>query len=154
MAREANLEMLMTASHRSRFRFQPSLEYLEDRLIPTVSYHGGALLPHVEVQGLYLGSDWYYNSTYYNQTGQFEDFNRFLPQSSYMDLLTQLGYGVGRGSTSSGTIDVLALNKSYSIRVGLESECFKIQRELSNQLTSSCQTSHCSLRCQRVRSRS
>jgi hypothetical protein len=107
------MEMIMTASHRSRFRFRPSLEYLEDRLVPTVSYHGGALLPHVEVQGLYLGSDWYYNSTYYNQTGQFEDFNRFLPQSSYMDLLTQLGYSVGRGSTSSGTIDVLALNKSY-----------------------------------------
>jgi hypothetical protein len=30
-----------------------------------------------------------------------------------MDLLTQLGYGVGRGSTSPGTIDRLALNKSY-----------------------------------------
>src|SRR6516164_2177261 len=105
--------MLMTASPRSRFRFLPTLECLEDRLVPTVTYHGGALLPHVEVQGLYLGSDWYYNSTYYNQTARFEDFNRFLPQSSYMDLLNQLGYGVGRGSTSPGTIDALALNKNY-----------------------------------------
>ncbi len=103
----------MTASPRPRPRFLPALECLEGRLVPTVTYHGGALLPHVEVQGLYLGSDWYYNGTYYNQTAQFENFNRFLPQSSYMDMLTGLGYGVGRGSTSAGTIDTLALNKNY-----------------------------------------
>jgi hypothetical protein len=105
--------MLMTASPRPRPRFLPTLECLERREVPTVTYHGGALLPHVEVQGMYLGSDWYYNGTYYNQTAQFEAFNRFLPQSSYMDLLTQLGYGVGRGSTSPGTVDLLALNKRY-----------------------------------------
>jgi hypothetical protein len=107
------MEMLMTAHSRSRSWFVPTLEALEDRLVQTVTYHGGALLPHVEVQGLYLGSDWYYNSTYHNQTAQFEAFNRFLPQSSYTDLLSQLGYGVGRGSTSAGTIDLLALNKNY-----------------------------------------
>jgi hypothetical protein len=103
----------MSANHRSAFRFLPTLECLEDRLVPTVAYHGGTLLPHVEMQGMYLGTDWYYNRTYYNQTAQFESFNRFLPQSSYMDLLTQLGYGVGRGSTSPGTIDLLSLNKNY-----------------------------------------
>jgi hypothetical protein len=103
----------MAASVRPRSRFLPALECLEDRLVPTVTYHGGALLPHVEVQGLYLGSDWYNNGTYYNQTAKFEAFNRFLPQSSYMDLLTWLGYGVGRGSTSAGAIDRLAVNKNY-----------------------------------------
>jgi hypothetical protein len=105
--------MHMAPRPRSPSRFRPTLECLEGRLVPTVTYHGGALLPHVEVQGLYLGSDWYYNGTYYNQTAQFEAFNHFLPQSSYMDLLTQLGYGVGRGSTSAGTIDTLTLNKNY-----------------------------------------
>jgi hypothetical protein len=113
LARGANTEMLMPASPRSQSRFRPTLECLEGRRTPTVTYHGGALLPHVEVQGMYLGSDWYYNSTYYNQTAQFEAFNRFLPQSSYLDLLTQLGYGVGRGSTSPGIIDTLTLNKNY-----------------------------------------
>jgi len=103
----------MSASPRSPFRFRPSVECLEDRQVPTVTYHGGAVLPHVEVQGMYLGSDWYNNATYYNQTARFEDFNRFLPQSSYMDLLNQLGYGVGRGSTSTGTIDRIVLNKNY-----------------------------------------
>jgi hypothetical protein len=112
-ARGANTETLMAARPRPRSRFLPAVEGLEDRLVPTVTYHGGALLPHVEVQGMYLGSDWYNNGTYYNQTAQFEAFNRFLPQSSYMDLLTQLGYGVGRGSTSPGTIDRLAINKNY-----------------------------------------
>jgi hypothetical protein len=105
--------MLMAARPHSGARFLPTLECLEGRLVPTVTYHGGALLPHVEVQGMYLGSDWYNYSTYYNQTAQFENFNRYLPQSSYMDLLTQLGYGVGRGSTSAGTIDTVALNKNY-----------------------------------------
>jgi hypothetical protein len=112
-AREANTEIAMSRSSESRFRFRPALECLGDRVVPTVTYHGGVLLPHVEVQGMYLGSDWATNSTYYNQTALFENFNRFLPQSSYMDLLTQLGYGVGRGSMSSGTIDRIALNKNY-----------------------------------------
>ena len=65
-AQEANTEMLMAASSRPRSRFLPTLERLEDRLVPTVTYHGGTLLPHVEVQGMYLGSDWYNISAYYN----------------------------------------------------------------------------------------
>ena len=56
----------MAASPCLRSRFQPTLECLEDRLVPTVTYHGGTLLPHVEVQGMYLGSDWYNISAYYN----------------------------------------------------------------------------------------
>jgi hypothetical protein len=112
-ARDANKEITMTRSLRSRFKFRPGLECLDERVVPTVTYHGGTVLPHVEVQGLYLGSDWATNTTYHNQTAQFESFNRFLPQSSYMDLLTQLGYGVGRGTTSTGTIDTVALNKNY-----------------------------------------
>jgi hypothetical protein len=103
----------MAARTRQAARCRPTLECLEGRLVPTVTYHGGALLPHVEVQGMYLGSDWYNYRTYYNQTAQFENFNRYLPQSSYLDLLTQLGYGVGRGSTSAGTVDTLTLNKNY-----------------------------------------
>src|SRR5712691_8051025 len=34
------------------------LEALEDRRTPTITYHGGSLMPHVEAQALYLGSDW------------------------------------------------------------------------------------------------
>jgi hypothetical protein len=82
----------------------PQLEALEDRTVPTITYHGGNLLYNVEVQGVYLGSDWYYNSTYNQQTGFFEGFLGTMVQSSQMDALTRAGYGVGRGSADPGQI--------------------------------------------------
>src|SRR5262249_56860368 len=36
---------------------RPELEGLEQREVPTVTYHGGALLAKVEIQALYYGSD-------------------------------------------------------------------------------------------------
>ncbi len=66
-----------------------------------VTYHGGGVLPHVEVQALYLGSDWSTNSALHNQTGQTEGFLNNIVNSSYMDMLTNAGYGVGRGTSTS-----------------------------------------------------
>src|SRR5689334_17386979 len=37
--------------------FVPRLEGLENREVPLVTYHGGAVLPHEKVQALYYGSD-------------------------------------------------------------------------------------------------
>ena len=37
---------------------RPRLEALEDRLTPTLTYHGGAILASVQVQAVYLGSSW------------------------------------------------------------------------------------------------
>jgi hypothetical protein len=92
---------------------RPRLEGLEDRLVPTVTYHGGGVLPHVEVQGLYLGSDFYNYSTYYQQTGQLEGFLSSVVNSSYFDALTAAGYGVGRGSYTPGRIGLASINKSF-----------------------------------------
>jgi hypothetical protein len=92
---------------------RPALETLEDRIVPTVVYNGGALLQHVEVQGLYLGSDWYYNSSLYNMTGQLEGFLHTVVNSSYMDALTNAGYGVGRGSAVGGRIGLVNLNPNF-----------------------------------------
>lgn len=94
-------------------RFRPALEQLEDRVVPTLTYHGGGVLPHVEVQALYYGSDWYYNATYLNQTGFLEGFLNNVVHSSYMDALTNAGYGVGRGSFDAGRIGTTNLNKAY-----------------------------------------
>jgi hypothetical protein len=94
-------------------RAVPTLERLEDRTLPTVTYHGGALLPRVEAQPVYLGSDWYYNSSLYSQTGQFNNFVRYLVNSSYMDMLTSAGYGVGRGGGSNGIIGLANIDKRY-----------------------------------------
>jgi hypothetical protein len=101
--------MTSTASPKRRLQ----LEALEERAVPTVTYHGGGVLPHVEVQGLYLGADWNNNPTYRNQAVQLDGFNRYLVQSSYMDLLNNLGYGVGRGSASGGIIDLTSIDKRY-----------------------------------------
>src|SRR5262249_44759136 len=83
---------------------RPTLEGLEERQVPTVTYHGGPLLQHVEVQALYYGSDWSANSALYRQTGQIEGYLRYLVNSPYMDMLTNAGYAVGRGSFSQGRI--------------------------------------------------
>src|SRR5262249_34498116 len=73
-------------------RSRLELEQLEDRQVLSVAYHGGALMPNVEVQALYYGSDWNNNSTYYNQTGYLEGFLNNIVHSSYMDMLNSAGY--------------------------------------------------------------
>jgi hypothetical protein len=94
---------------RKRRTFRPSFEGLEDRLVPTVTFHGGAVLPHVEVQGLYIGNQWSSNSTLASQTGYLEGFLNSIVHSSYMDELTNAGYGVGRGSFTAGKISLASL---------------------------------------------
>jgi hypothetical protein len=88
---------------------RPRLENLEDRFMPTVTNHGGALLQHVEVQGLYLGSDFANNVTLNNQAGQLEGFLSSIVNSTYLDGLTYAGYGVGRGSYTPGKISLANL---------------------------------------------
>src|SRR5437879_9177940 len=70
------------------------LEGLEERQVMSVTYHGGATLPNVEVQGVYYGDDWSDNSTLYSQTGHLEGFLGNIVQSPYMDMLNA-DYGVG-----------------------------------------------------------
>ena len=89
-----------------------TLETLEDRITPTITYHGGALLTQVEVQGLYLGSDWVSSSTYLQQTHYLDGFLHSLVNSTYMDMLSAAGYGVGRGSSSTGATDPIRIDKS------------------------------------------
>jgi hypothetical protein len=61
---------------------------------------------------LYYGSDWYTNPTYYSQTGYLEGYLNNIVHSSYMDMLSKDGYGVGRGSFDSGKISLANINKS------------------------------------------
>ena len=41
-----------------RARRQLHLEPLEERNVPAITYHGGALLPHVAVEADYVGNFW------------------------------------------------------------------------------------------------
>jgi hypothetical protein len=84
--------------------FKPMLEGLEERLTPTVAYHGGPLLSNVAVQGLYIGDQWITNSTLFSQRQYLEGFLKTVVNSSYMDTLTNAGYKVARGSFTPGTV--------------------------------------------------
>jgi hypothetical protein len=88
-------------------------ERLESREMFAVTYHGGALLEHVETQAVYLGSDWNSNSNLKSQTQQLDQYLDYLVQSPYMDMLASAGYGVSRGSSSAGhAIDLNLANHS------------------------------------------
>jgi hypothetical protein len=97
---------------------RPGLESLEDRQVPTITYHGGALMPHVEVQALYMGSDWA-TPAYSSQANFLDGFLNNVVHSSYMDMLTNAGYGVGRGSFDSGTISMTNINRNFFLTDGM-----------------------------------
>lgn len=90
-----------------------SIESLEGREMMTVDYYGGGVMPNVQTQAVFLGSQWSSNATLYNQTGQLEGFLNNLVGGSYMDMITNAGYGIGRGSNTTGIIDGEAINTSY-----------------------------------------
>src|SRR5436309_2163070 len=78
------------------------VERLESREMMTVTYHGGALLTHVEAQAVYMGSDWSTNSSLVTQAANLDTYVGYLVNSTYMDMLTTAGYGVGRGTADAG----------------------------------------------------
>jgi hypothetical protein len=91
------------------------VEQLESRQLLTVTYHGGTLLTAVSAQAVYLGSDWQNTSTLQTQKGQLDQFVSTIVQSPYMDMLTNAGYNVGRGTSTAGAIDNLTLNKTSGV---------------------------------------
>jgi hypothetical protein len=75
---------------------RPGLEELESRLVLTLSYHGGPLLVHPDVEILYYGSQWLTDPALKQQANQINQFFQTLTNSAYLDMLNE--YGVGRGS--------------------------------------------------------
>ena len=106
------------------------VETLEPRKLLTVTFGGGPVLAHVEVQGVYLGADWQNVAATYTQNTQLEGFNASIASGAYMDMLTTAGYGVGRGTSSTGYIDPLNLSKTGYLQDS------QIQAELQTQITS------------------
>lgn len=105
---------------------RPQLESLEARQVPTVNFYGGNVLPNVEAQALFLGNQWGASANA-PQTTTVNNFLTNLTGSAYMDALTRAGYGVGRGSASTGAVDnsALAANSTItdaSIRSSIQSD--------------------------------
>jgi hypothetical protein len=76
-------------------RRQLHLEPLEERNVPAITYHGGALLPHVAVEADYVGNFWS-SAAGLQEASDLNNFLAYLVNSPYMDMLSE--YGVGRGS--------------------------------------------------------
>src|SRR3954462_6646709 len=82
-------------------------ERLEAREVFNATYHGGAIIPHVEAQAVFLGSQWNSNTTL---EAEAKSINTFLGsptglvEGPFMDMLTDAGYGVGQGTYSTGTV--------------------------------------------------
>jgi hypothetical protein len=100
---------------KERLRCRPSLEYLEERLVQTVTNHGGALLQNVEVQALYIGSDWNSSASMQNNRTYLENYLKDIVNSSYMDMLSNAGYEVMRGSFDPGFTDPYPVNKTAGL---------------------------------------
>jgi hypothetical protein len=78
---------------------------LEDRLTPSFTYYGGPLLPAVQVQGVYLGSDWAAAGTPYPaQVTQFDGYLNYIVKSPFMDMLQDDHYRVGPGTDTPGQV--------------------------------------------------
>jgi hypothetical protein len=92
------------------------IECLEAREVPAVvTSHGGPALTNVQAQALYLGSDWL-NSTYNPQAHRLDSFLGNIVNSSYMDMLHNAGYGVGRGSANSGAYWSANIDKTQYVQ--------------------------------------
>jgi hypothetical protein len=102
------------AQRLTRTTTAPRLECLEDRLTPAVVYHDGALLPNVEAQAVYLGSDWSDNPTLHSQVQYVEGFLQYIVNSPFMDMLTRAGYRVGPGTFDQGRVDIADLPGALS----------------------------------------
>jgi hypothetical protein len=89
-------------------------EHLEGRDLMAVTFHGGQLLQHVETQAVFLGSDWS-STALQPQTAAIDQYLSYLVQSPYMDMLNQAGYGVGQGTSTTGSQLNLGINKTTGI---------------------------------------
>jgi hypothetical protein len=85
----------------TRRRSRPALETLEPRRVPTVTYHGGYLLPHVEAQSIFYGALWN-TALFKGQSQTLDSFVKYAVQSTFMDGITRAGYAVGEGTDVPG----------------------------------------------------
>jgi hypothetical protein len=121
-----------------RWRRALNLECLEDRRLlsfgglfggglPNVTYHGGPLLQHVQVESVYYGTPWATDPNLQQQISQVDGFLQYFTGSPYMSVLQQ--YNVSPGTFSGH--DVVAQNPAD----GQTIDDSQIQTALDNEIT-------------------
>src|SRR5215470_13964126 len=93
---------------------RPRVEALEDRLVPTVSFFGGNLLPHVQAQALFLGNE-FSSAPASTETATLDAFLKDLTGGPYLQALARAGYGVGTGTAVTGAVDNTPLTAGSTI---------------------------------------
>jgi hypothetical protein len=76
-----------------------NVELLEERQLlsgTNVTYHGGPLLQHVQVESAYYGPAWSTDTNLQQQIQQVDGYLQYFTSSPYMDVLKQ--YNVGHGT--------------------------------------------------------
>jgi hypothetical protein len=100
--------------YRRRSPARLRVEALEDRQVPTVSFFGGNVLPHVQAQALYLGRA--FSAAPANaETATLDAFLKDLTGGPFMQALARAGFNVGPGSAVAGAIDNTSLTAGSTI---------------------------------------
>ena len=74
-------------------RYQPKVEALEDRQVPTVSFFGGNLLPQVQAQALYLGNE-FASAPASTETATLDAFLKDVTGGPYLQALARAVVGL------------------------------------------------------------
>jgi len=90
------------------------VEALEDRQVPTVSFFGGNLLPHVQAQALFLGHE-FSSAAANTETATLDAFLKDITGGPYMQALARAGFNVGPGSAVAGAVDNTSLTVGSTI---------------------------------------
>jgi hypothetical protein len=83
-------------------RVSLQLEALESRLVPTavINTQNGSVLANVEATPVFYGTGWHGSQQAQNDVGYMSQALATIVNGPYMDMLTNGGYPVGRGSTT------------------------------------------------------
>jgi hypothetical protein len=77
-----------------------NIETLENRDMMTFRYEGGALMPHVQAQAVYMGPEWRTDPMLRSEHRKLDPFVQYVVKSPFMDILHDNGYRVWRGTAS------------------------------------------------------
>jgi hypothetical protein len=75
--------------------FRPTLMSLDRRDLPSVTFQGGPVIPHVDVHNVFYGQNWSTTDKYGLQRAALDQFQSDITRSPYLSMLGE--YGVGRG---------------------------------------------------------
>jgi hypothetical protein len=98
-----------------------SLEGLEDRVTPVVTYHGGPLLANVGVENVFYGSAWSADPTLTPVREQLNGFAGAITNSTYLDQLREYsepGHLIGRGQFLGAAVDPVSLSPGQFVSDG------------------------------------